>query len=156
MVEASPRWGLVDDTSLCSFWKSGFRSFSNSLLKHSHFQEDICQCPHLPHQFNICQLWPGISRRTVSSFYHLFFSPGNLSLCRWPTHQLVAHGDHRSVLQHRRHQACQHGGTHRGEICLTQADLGGAGVNKCCSFRSSLPRSSTPRSAISLSTRPAR
>ena len=72
MVEASPRWGLVDDTSLCSFWKSGFWSFSNSLLKHSHFQEDICQCPHLPHQFNICQLWPGISRRTVSSFYHLF------------------------------------------------------------------------------------
>ena len=39
---------------------------------------------------------------------------------------------------------------------LTQVNLGGAGVNKCCAFRLLLPRSSTPRSAISLSTRPAR
>ena len=62
-----------------------------------------------------------ISRRIVSSFYYIFFSPGNLSLCWWPAHQLVAHGDHRSVLQHRRHQACQYGGTHRGEICLTHS-----------------------------------
>ena len=26
----------------------------------------------------------------------------------------MAHGNHRPVLQHRRHQACQHGGANRG------------------------------------------
>ena len=42
---------------------------------------------------------------------------GDVSVCGRPADQSVAHGDHGPVLQHRGHQARQHGGAHRGHHC---------------------------------------
>ena len=64
---------------------------------------------------------------SVWSFSNLVMTScvtGDLSLSGRSEDQLVAHGDHRPVIQHRGHQAGQHGGAHRGHHSLRVSPQG--------------------------------
>ena len=68
----------------------------------------------ISHQLSLCNL----------IYFSTLPDAGDLPVGGRPEDQPVAHGDYRPVVQHRRHQACQHGGAHRGG---TLPEMAGSG-----------------------------